>query len=263
MTTPISPPEARTGSETPINDGARPVGASTEQEAAASVQRMFDDIAPTYDRANHLLSVGLDRLWWRRAARVFRPVLARPEAQILDLCCGTGDMTAALLAFRPSAATPIVGLDFSPQMLERARQKYPDRNAVFVEGDAMHLQYADSSVDLVTAAFGFRNLSNYAGGLAEIYRVLRPGGEFGILECNQPAGLVGALYLLYFQRVLPFLGGLLSGQASAYRYLPASVERFPRPPKMLALIREAGFADGSWTSYTLGTTGLYRATKPQ
>ncbi len=244
--------------------GARPEGARTEHAAAATVQHMFDDIAPTYDRANHLLSVGLDRLWWRRAASAFAPVLARPEAQILDLCCGTGDMTAALLELRPSgpAVRPIVGLDFSPRMLSRARSKHPAANATFVEGDAMHLQYAADTVDLVTAAFGFRNLVNYAGGLAEIYRVLRPGGQFGILECNQPGGLTGALYSLYFKRILPVVGGLISGQPSAYRYLPASVERFPRPPQMLALIQQAGFTGASWTGYTFGASGLYQATKP-
>jgi demethylmenaquinone methyltransferase/2-methoxy-6-polyprenyl-1,4-benzoquinol methylase len=247
-----------------INPGARPEGIRTEQAAAATVQHMFNDIAPTYDRANHLLSFGLDRLWWRRAAQQFAPILARPDAHILDLCCGTGDMTAALLRLRPvgSSTRPITGLDFSAEMLRRARQKFPVPGVTFVEGDAMHLQCPPSSLDLVTAAFGFRNLSNYAGGLAEIFRVLQPGGQFGILECNQPGGLIGALYSLYFKRLLPLLGGLISGQPSAYRYLPASVERFPRPPQMLALIREAGFVDASWTSYTLGTSGLYRATKP-
>ena len=247
-----------------INPGARPEGTRTEQAAAASVQHMFEDIAPTYDRANHLLSIGLDRLWWRRAARVFAETLARPEAQVLDLCCGTGDMTAALLDLRPRipSAKPVIGLDFSPRMLIQARRKHTAANALFVEGDAMHLQYPDNSVDLITAAFGFRNLSNYAGGLAEIHRILRPGGQFGILECNQPGGLVGALYSIYFKRVLPTLGGLISGQPGAYRYLPASVERFPRPPQMLSLIQAAGFADASWTGYTFGTAGLYRATKP-
>ena len=252
-------------SQTPlINPGARPPGTTTEQAAAASVQHMFDDIAPTYDRANHLLSFGLDRLWWKRAASVFSAILARPKAHILDLCCGTGDMTSALLDLRPrqAEAQPIIGLDFSAHMLERARQKYPRRNASFVEGDAMDLQYADNSIDLITAAFGFRNLANYAGALAQIHRVLRPGGQFGILECNQPPGLTGILYSLYFKRILPVLGGLISGQPSAYRYLPASVERFPRPPQMLGLIRQAGFIDFSWTSYTFGTAGLYRASKP-
>jgi len=264
VTKPVTHFLDRTSRNARTDPGARPEGARTEHDAAAAVQHMFDEIAPTYDRANHLLSAGLDRLWWRRAARVFAPTLARPEAQILDLCCGTGDMTAALLELRPTTpeTRPIVGLDFSSEMLGHARRKLPTSRAIFVEGDAMHLQYADGSVDLVTAAFGFRNLVNYAGGLAEIRRVLRPGGQFGILECNQPSGLTGVLYSLYFKRILPVLGGFISGQTSAYRYLPASVERFPRPPAMLALIREADFRDASWTGYTFGTAGLYRAIKP-
>ena len=246
-----------------INAGARPEGARTEQDAARSVQHMFNEIAPTYDRANHLLSLGLDRMWWHRAARAFATTLARPEAQILDLCCGTGDMTAALLKHRPQgpSVTPLTGLDFSAPMLEHARRKHPASRATFIEGDAMNLPYPNDSMDLITAAFGFRNLSNYAGGLAEIYRVLRPGGQFGILECNQPGGVTGALYSLYFKRILPVFGGIISGQPAAYRYLPASVERFPRPPQMLALIAQAGFRQASWTSYTFGTSGLYRAIK--
>ncbi len=247
-----------------INPGARPEGARTAQDAAVSVQHMFDEIAPTYDRANHLLSLGLDRMWWRRAAHNFTLVLARPDAVILDLCCGTGDMTAALLNLRPisSSFRPITGLDFSAPMLNLARRKYPQSRVLFVEGDAMNLPYSDNSIDLITAAFGFRNLSDYAGGLAEIYRVLRPSAEFGILECNQPGGIIGALYSFYFKRILPIFGGLISGRPAAYRYLPSSVERFPRPPQMIALIRHAGFQNVSWTAYTYGTAGLYRATKP-
>ena len=245
-----------------INPGARPAGVHTEAEAAANVQRMFDTIAPTYDRANHLLSFGLDRLWWHRTARALRPILARPSARILDLCCGTGDLTAALLRYRPANAEPITGGDFSPEMLDRARQKHATANARFVEVDAMALPFPDSSLDLVTFAFGFRNLRNYAEGLAEVHRVLAPTGQIAILEANQPDGLTGLLYSLYFKRILPLLGGLISGAPAAYRYLPASVERFPRPPKMLALLHEAGFANPQWTGYTFRTAGLYRATKP-
>ncbi len=244
------------------NSGARPEGVHTEAEAAANVLRMFDTIAPTYDRANHLLSFGLDRLWWRRTARALRPILADPNARLLDLCCGTGDLTRALLRYRPPSAIPITGGDFSHQMLARARQKHALSPTTFVHMDAMNLPFPDNSLDLVTFAFGFRNLPNYAKGLAEVFRVLAPGGEIAILECNQPAGLTGALYSLYFKRVLPLLGGLISGSPAAYRYLPASVERFPRPPQMLSLLRDAGFANPRWTGYTLRTAGLYRAQKP-
>ena len=254
-------------SELQTNPGARPEGISTEAglatEAAAAlhVRRMFNTIAPTYDRANHLLSFGLDRLWWRRAARAVRHLLARPEARILDLCCGTGDLTAALLAHRPPQAEPITGADFSPDMLAVARIKHARANARFLEADALHLPWPDRSLDLVTFAFGFRNLASYADGLAEVFRVLAPGGEIAILEANQPGGLIGALYSLYFKRILPVLGGLISGNPAAYRYLPASVERFPRPPRMIALMREAGFTNSTWTGYTFSTAGLYRGTR--
>jgi demethylmenaquinone methyltransferase/2-methoxy-6-polyprenyl-1,4-benzoquinol methylase len=281
-----------------INPGARPAGEPTEAAAAAHVRGIFNSIAPSYDRLNHLLSFGLDRRWWRRSARAFAPILARPEARVLDLCCGTGDMTAALLAQRPTSrhslvisteakrsgetcsatprgpeasiaapilcqgsTEPLVGLDFSAEMLARARTKFPAANILWVEADAMHLPYPDNSFDLVTSAFGFRNLTNYAAALAEIHRVLRPGGSLGILEANQPGGLSGAVYTLYFHHILPLIGGLLSGDRAAYRYLPASVARFPRPPQMLALLNAAGFTNASWDGYLLRAAGLYRAIK--
>jgi demethylmenaquinone methyltransferase/2-methoxy-6-polyprenyl-1,4-benzoquinol methylase len=237
------------------------MGEATEADAAEHVRDIFNSIAPSYDLLNHLLSMGLDRHWWNRAARSFRNVLAQPEARVLDLCCGTGDMTAALLAQRPSKATPVTGLDFSAQMLDRARAKYSAANVTWVEGDAMHLPYADGSFDLVTAAFGFRNLTNYAEALAEIYRVLAPGGTIGILECNQPDGLSGFGYELYFRHVLPTLGGWVSGDRAAYRYLPESVARFPRPPQMLRMMAEAGFVDSRWDGYLLRAAGLYQGVK--
>ncbi|WP_263368655.1 ubiquinone/menaquinone biosynthesis methyltransferase [Edaphobacter bradus] len=244
--------------------GARPTGASTEEAAATGVQQMFDSIAPKYDLLNDLLSVGLDRWWWTRAAHTFHEVLARPEAVALDLCCGTGDMTLALMKHRPagSGEAPMLAVDFSHEMLSRGAEKFAGRNIIAIEADALHLPVAAGSLDLVTSAFGFRNLANYEEGLAELYRVLRPGGQIGILECNQPEGVTGAVYNLYFRKILPKIGGMISGDARAYSYLPASVERFPRPARMLKLIREAGFSDATWTGYTFGTTGLYRARKP-
>ncbi len=251
--------------------GARPEGTTSPDEAAENIQQMFSTIAPTYDRANHLLSVGLDRSWWNRTARALRPILQRPEAVVLDLCCGTGDMTLALDKHRPqpstdngqrTAVSPILALDFSHTMLTLAARKFAGRNIVSIEADALHLPLADASVDLVTSAFGFRNLTSYPDGLRELYRVLRPGGEIAILECNQPGGLIGWLYSFYFHHILPVAGGLISGKRRAYAYLPDSVMKFPRPPQMKALIAAAGFKDPAWTSYTLGTAGLYRAIKP-
>ena len=245
--------------EAAVNAGARPEDEESEQAAGEHVRAIFDSIAPSYDLLNHLLSMGLDRRWWAKAARSFKHLLAQPEARVLDLCCGTGDMTAALLKLRPGRAEPVVGLDFSTEMLGLARAKHTGSNAVWVEGDAMHLPYADETFDLVTAAFGFRNLTNYAGGLAEIYRVLKPGGSIGILECNQPDGLSGWGYNVYFRHVLPLLGGWISGDRAAYRYLPASVARFPRPAQMLEMMEAVGFVDGVWDGYLLRAAGLYRA----
>jgi demethylmenaquinone methyltransferase/2-methoxy-6-polyprenyl-1,4-benzoquinol methylase len=253
---------SETKPEHEISTGARPLGATTEQSAAQSVQQMFDTIAPTYDRANHVLSAGLDRWMWSRAARTFRPILQRPEAVALDLCCGTGDMTLALYKHRPESPAPILAVDFSHTMLSLGAKKFAGLNILPIEADALHLPIASNSVDLVTSAFGFRNLANYEEGLAEILRILRPGGQLGILECNQPGGLFGKLYDVYFKKILPRVGGLISHQPDAYAYLPASVERFPRPSRMLQLISAAGFTTPSWTSYALGTAGLYRAAKP-
>jgi demethylmenaquinone methyltransferase/2-methoxy-6-polyprenyl-1,4-benzoquinol methylase len=244
-----------------ISPGARTADETTEEAAAENVRGIFDSIAPSYDRLNHLLSMGLDRRWWARSARSFREVLARPEARVLDLCCGTGDMTAALLKLRPAGGEPVTGLDFSAEMLTRAETKYAGANALWVEGDAMRLPFPDASFDLVTAAFGFRNLTNYAGGLTEMARVLRPGGSLGILECNQPHGLSGAFYNLYLHYGLPWIGGLLSGERAAYAYLPASIARFPRPPQMLAMLTEAGFVDASWDGYFMRAAGLYKSVK--
>jgi demethylmenaquinone methyltransferase/2-methoxy-6-polyprenyl-1,4-benzoquinol methylase len=225
---------------------------------------MFDEIAPRYDLLNHLLSAGLDRRWWRQTASTFQAALARPEAVAIDLCCGTGDMTLALDALRPKThdAAAIIAVDFSREMLQRAERKFAGHNIQILEADALHLPLPDNSADLVTSAFGFRNLASYEDGLAEIYRVLRPGGQIGILECNQPDGLSGAFYSLYFHHVLPVLGGFISGSAGAYRYLPASVERFPRPPRMLEMMQAARFQNTVWRRYTLGAAGLYVGQKP-
>ena len=248
-------------SELNINPGARPESATTETAAAQSVQSIFNSIAPTYDLLNHLMSMGLDKLWWRRTARVFESTLRNPAAKVLDICCGTGDQTGAMQCMRPFNAEPIIGLDFSARMLERARVKFGRTNIRWTEGDAMHLPFADNTFDLVTSAFGFRNLTNYADGLREIARVLKPGGQVGILECNQPDGISGAFYRFYLHHGMPFLGGMISGQRAAYRYLPDSIARFPRPPQMLPLMREAGFTHEAWDGYLLQSAGLYRATK--
>jgi demethylmenaquinone methyltransferase / 2-methoxy-6-polyprenyl-1,4-benzoquinol methylase len=238
--------------------GATPAGAADERSAAAAVQSMFNSIAPRYDLLNHVLSANIDRLWWRRTARRFHDVLARPDTAILDICCGTGDMTMALVQHRPAGARPVLAADFAREMLSRGTKKFQKHGgAVAIEADALHLPLRPGSLDLITTAFGFRNLANYRDGLAEFHRVLKPGGELGILDFSEPDGLIGKLYQVYFRRVLPVIGRVICGKNGPYNYLPASVSRFPPPPEMLAMLREAGFRDVSWTPYTFGIAGLY------
>ena len=241
--------------------GAAPEGAQDEQSAAAAVRQMFSAVAPRYDLLNHLLSFNVDRLWWRRAARTFAPILARPEARVLDLCCGTGDLAMALRRETRDNLPPILGADFSHPMLQRATRKFRGRNLTALEADALRLPFADSSFDLVVSAFGFRNLANYESGLREMRRVLRPEGECGILEFQEPTGFTGAVYGVYFRRVLPAVGSMISGVRGAYGYLPASVRRFPAAEEMLELMRAAGFREVSWTPYTFGIAGLFRGKK--
>lgn len=243
-------------------EGARPEGTRTAAEASRAVQQMFDSIAPRYDRLNHVLSFGMDHLWWRRAARAFAPILRRPEARVLDLCCGTADMTAALLAFRPQSAgaSPITAVDFSHEMIERGRAKLAKNPVRFIEADALALPLPDASQDLVVSAFGFRNLADYDAGLCEIRRVLRPGGRVGILDFSEPPGLLGAAYRVYFRHVLPRIGGIVSGSGASYRYLPLSVERFPPPQQMCAKMAAAGFTDTLWQPYLFGVAGLWSGT---
>jgi demethylmenaquinone methyltransferase/2-methoxy-6-polyprenyl-1,4-benzoquinol methylase len=241
--------------------GAAPVGANDEASAAVAVRDMFSSIAPKYDFLNHALSMNVDRLWWNRTARIFDSILSRPNAQVLDLCCGTGDMTFALHRRMQGASVELVGADFSHAMLVRASEKTGERPIRWVEADALHLPFPAGQFDLVTAAFGFRNLVNYDRGLAEIYRVLAGNGEIGILDFGEPQGLIGALYRVYFRHVLPAIGTVISGVRGPYAYLPRSVQRFPAPEEMLERMRVAGFRDVSWTPYTFGIAGLYRGKK--
>jgi demethylmenaquinone methyltransferase/2-methoxy-6-polyprenyl-1,4-benzoquinol methylase len=241
--------------------GARPEGIEDEARAAIAVRQMFDSIAPRYDLLNHLLSSNIDRLWWRRTARHFAGVLADPDAAILDICCGTGDMTMAMLRRRPKGARPILAIDFARNMLARGAQKFAGRGAIALEADALHLPLPSQSADLIVTAFGFRNLANYQAGLAEFHRVLKPGGRVGILEFGTPGGLVGKAYAFYFRTVLPLVGRMICGKDGPYNYLPASVDRFPAPDEMLAQMRAAGFDDCVWQPYTFGIAGLYSAAR--
>jgi demethylmenaquinone methyltransferase/2-methoxy-6-polyprenyl-1,4-benzoquinol methylase len=251
-------PEVPSGKTQEPVRGAAPKGATDPVSVSHAVREMFTSIAPSYDLLNHLLSANVDKLWWRRTARTMRHLLFQKEAQVLDLCCGTGDMAFAL---REQGNARIIGADFSHAMLELAAAKGGHSHISWIEADALCLPFSDNTFDLITSAFGFRNLADYDAGLREIGRVLRPGGEFAILECGKPTGLFGNLYDIYFKGIVPKIGTLISGVKGAYAYLPDSVERFPSPPQMMERIRAAGFSNASWTPYTFGIAGLFRGKK--
>jgi demethylmenaquinone methyltransferase/2-methoxy-6-polyprenyl-1,4-benzoquinol methylase len=237
--------------------GARPQGTHDPESAASAVREMFNTISPRYDLLNHVLSMNTDRYWWWRAARRFRHILRQRDADVLDLCCGTGDMTFALYRRSRGRAASITGADFAREMLRRAEIKGKGTPLRWVEADALHMPFADANFDLVTSAFGFRNLADYDAGLREIIRVLRPNGEIGILDFGEPKGVIGKLYRFYFKQVLPRVGTLISGVRGPYAYLPASVEEFPEPEEMLRRMKAAGFRQVSYTPYTFGIAGLY------
>jgi demethylmenaquinone methyltransferase/2-methoxy-6-polyprenyl-1,4-benzoquinol methylase len=250
--------------------GTRPEGAISEAEASKKIREMFTLIAPRYDLLNHLLSFDLDRLWRARVAKLLSHIVSRPDALVLDLCCGTGDLAFALAR---GGRARIVGADFAHTMLVRAREKSAvsapgaQNNAAtpmtFLEADAMRLPFAGASFDLVTTAFGFRNLANYEAGLQEIQRVLKPGGTVAILEFTEPPDtLFGKLYRWYFCEVLSRIGGLISGHPAAYSYLPKSVARFFRPPELASLMTTLGYHSVDYRTWTFGTVALHTAVRP-
>jgi demethylmenaquinone methyltransferase/2-methoxy-6-polyprenyl-1,4-benzoquinol methylase len=234
--------------------GSSPAGVQGEQEVARHVRRMFDGVAPRYDFLNHLLSFQTDRYWRWRTVRLLRPYLLRPNCHVIDLCCGSGDLTIALQRACPST---VIGSDFSHRMLLAARKK--TRTPLF-EADALMLPVRDGAADLVTAAFGFRNLANYRKGLEEMLRVLKPGGTAAILEFSTPPNaLFRAAYNTYSRRILPRVGALFSGEPEAYSYLPESVRQFPAAEELAAQMREAGFAQVTFHHMTFGVVALHIA----
>jgi len=237
--------------------GTTPSGARDEREAALWVRDMFGRVAHRYDLANHLLSFNIDRYWRAHTVKRVRHILDRPEARVLDICCGTGDLAVALAR---AGRGLVLGSDFCHPMLVAARQKADARQtrAALFEADALHLPLSDGSVHLLTVAFGFRNLANYAAGLAEMRRVLAVGGMAAILEFSQPPNAAfAALYNFYSRRILPAIGGAISGSREAYTYLPESVRKFPGAAELADEMRRAGFAQVGYEYLTGGIVALH------
>jgi demethylmenaquinone methyltransferase / 2-methoxy-6-polyprenyl-1,4-benzoquinol methylase len=222
---------------------------------------MFATIAARYDFLNHLLSGNMDKRWRRLVAKTLSEDLASDKSRILDVACGTGDL--ALTLFETTGAS-IVGSDFCRPMLDIAAHKAAKRGAIpFVEGDALNLPFLAGSFDAATIAFGLRNLASVEGGLAEILRILRPGGRVAVLEFSQPVvpGF-SLLFRLYFTKLLPLVGGLVSGSRRAYEYLPNSVSRFPNQEKLADLMRQVGFDEVRYRNLTGGVAALHLGRRP-
>jgi demethylmenaquinone methyltransferase / 2-methoxy-6-polyprenyl-1,4-benzoquinol methylase len=244
-----------------------PLG-SPENVAATSraVQAMFARIAPRYDFLNHFLSAGFDLRWRRAAAEAVRSVLERPGSLAADLCCGTGDLTFALARLSRGL---VVGADFCAPMISLAEAKrargaarHPAQ-ARFIEADTLSLPFGDHALDLVSAAFGFRNLADYDRGLAEMHRVLKPGGVMAILEFSRVDWpVIGPVFRFYFRRILPRLGTVVSGVPGPYQYLPDSVRHFPDQESLAGKLREAGFHDVRYRNFLGGAAALHLGVKP-
>jgi demethylmenaquinone methyltransferase / 2-methoxy-6-polyprenyl-1,4-benzoquinol methylase len=233
----------------------------SEKEAAhtQAVKQMFAGIAGRYDLLNHVLSLNIDKRWRRLVANELRDILDREDATVLDVACGTGDLSLELAR---NAKAQIIGTDFCRPMLTIANRKSQIANIPYIEADAMTLPVADASFDAATIAFGLRNLPNFENGLKELCRVLKPSGKLVVLECSHPRlPVFRQLYEFYFSTILPRIGGLVSGSRAAYTYLPDSVSKFPEQDALVALMKNCGFSDVRFQNLTGGVAAIHVGTK--
>ena len=232
-----------------------------EAAHARAVREMFAGIAGRYDLLNHILSLNIDKRWRRIVSADLRDILDDENATVLDVACGTGDLS---LELNKNAKAQIIGTDFCRPMLDKAQSKSVDepRAIPYIEGDALALPFDDNLFDAVTIAFGLRNLANVADGLAELRRILKPGGRLVVLEFSAPVvpGF-GRLFNFYFSHVLPRIGGAVSGSRGAYEYLPDSVSKFPNQQKLVALMERTGFETVKYRNLTGGIAALHSGEK--
>lgn len=251
--------------------GATPLGANNEnneEDASRNIRRMFGEVAPRYDLLNRLLSLYIDQFWRRTLVRQTRTELKKTHTRILDLCCGTGDLLIELELERrrlhSASGFQGVGLDFSRPMLVAANRKIAKKglSSMLIEADSLCLPHPNNQFDLITIAYGFRNLANYQKGVNEIFRVLRPGGRLALLEFSQPTNpLIRPLFSFYFHNILPHLGNAFSGSGNAYTYLQQSVDRFLTPSELCAVFKVAGFSHTEIIPMTGGVSVLHLAVK--
>ena len=233
-----------------------------EQSKKEQVETMFDNIAPTYDKLNHIMSLNIDRVWRRRVMRIVRRAKAH---KIMDVATGTGDLAIAMA--KRVDRTQILGVDLSEEMLAVARRKVEkqglEERIMLAKGDAENLDMVSTeSIDAATVAFGVRNFENIERGLSEIYRTLKPGGKLVVLEFSMPKNrFVRWIYSQYAHRLLPRIGGMISKDKKAYTYLPDSVEEFPSPERFAEILRGVGFKSVKTRSQSFGIAYIYDATK--
>ena len=233
---------------------------SAAREHAGRVREMFGVIAKRYDLLNHVLSGNVDKRWRRTVATRVRERLSSSSPRILDVACGTGDLSLTLFEITGAG---VVGTDFCRPMLDIAAGKTSGRIR-YVEGDALDLPFRDGTFDVVTIAFGLRNLSNVERGLAELSRVLKPGGWVAVLEFSRPANAVlRPVFNLYFTKVLPWIGRVVSGSQNAYSYLPASVQKFPDQSQLSLLMEQAGFVQVGYENLSGGIAALHMGQRPE
>jgi demethylmenaquinone methyltransferase/2-methoxy-6-polyprenyl-1,4-benzoquinol methylase len=237
-----------------------PENESAAKEHAGRVREMFSAIAGRYDLLNHLLSGNVDKRWRRIVATRVRDKLSTSDARVLDVACGTGDLSLTLFEITGAG---VIGTDFCRPMLEIAAGKTSGRISL-IEGDALDLPFRDGTFDVATIAFGLRNLSNVESGLVELSRVVKPGGWVAVLEFSQPTNAIfRPLFNFYFRRLLPWMGGLISGSRSAYTYLPASVQKFPDQSQLSLLMERAGFDQVRYENLTGGIAALHMGRRPK
>lgn len=232
--------------------GLTKAGQERTEDHARRVREMFANIAPSYDLLNHLLSANIDKRWRRRVVAKLRTLLPE-DAKVLDVGCGTGDLSIELFE---NTAAEVTGIDFCGPMLKLAKAKAPQLQ--FIEGDALRLPFASASFDGLTIGFALRNLADVEQGLRELLRVLKPDGHVAILEFSHPANPVFASFVRFYNwRLLPWIGGMVSGSRGAYTYLPDSISRFPNQETLAALMRTAGFVDVRFENLSGGIAALH------
>jgi len=232
-------------------------GVDEKKREARAVREMFAGIAPAYDFLNHLLSLNIDKRWRKRVCKRLRDIIQDPKAIILDVACGTGDLA---IQIKKSGQARVIGADFCRPMLKIAERK--NQHIKYVEADALTLPFEDEFFDAVTIAFGLRNFSDWERGLCEVYRVTKPSGRLVVLEFSTPV-LPGfqQLFNFYFRRILPSIGGLISGAKFAYEYLPRSVANFPNQEKLAEMMRKVGFKQVEYENLTGGIAAIHVARK--